>query len=70
MKHIPNVLTVLRLFMVPLFLIVYFMVSPIVALPISWLAALTDVLDGYLARRNGWITRLGKLLDPIADKLK
>ncbi len=69
MKHIPNVLTVLRLLLVPLFLIVYFTVAPIAALPISWLAALTDMLDGYLARRNGWITRLGKVLDPIADKL-
>ena len=69
MKHIPNILTVLRLLLVPLFLVVYFTVAPIAALPISWLAAITDALDGYLARRNNWITRLGQVLDPIADKL-
>ena len=69
MKHIPNLLTVLRLLCVPLFLVVYFAVAPIASLPISWIAALTDVLDGYLARRSGWITGVGKVLDPIADKL-
>ena len=69
MKHIPNILTVFRLLLVPLFFVLFFAVAPIVALPISWLAAISDVLDGYLARRNGWITRLGKILDPIADKL-
>lgn len=69
MRHIPNILTCLRLLLVPVFILVFFAVSPLAALPISWLAGLTDVLDGTLARRNGWITRLGKILDPIADKL-
>lgn len=69
MRHIPNILTVIRLFLVPLFVILFFAVAPIAALPISWLAAITDVLDGYLARRNGWISRFGKILDPVADKL-
>ena len=69
MRHIPNILTVFRLLLVPLFVILFFAVDPLVALPVSWLAAITDVLDGYLARRNGWISRLGKVLDPVADKL-
>ncbi len=69
MKHIPNILTVFRLLLVPLFIILFFTVSPLAALPVSWLAAITDVLDGYLARRNNWITKLGKVLDPVADKL-
>lgn len=69
MRHIPNILTCIRLLLVPIFILVFFAVSPIAALPISWIAGLTDVLDGTLARRNGWITRLGKILDPIADKL-
>lgn len=69
MKHIPNILTVLRLLFVPLFVVLFFAVSPLVALPISWLAAITDVLDGYLARRNNWISRFGQMLDPVADKL-
>ncbi|MBE6604858.1 MAG: hypothetical protein E7639_04045 [Ruminococcaceae bacterium] len=69
MRHIPNILTVLRLLFVPLFVVLFFAVSPLVALPISWLAAITDVLDGYLARRNNWISRFGQMLDPVADKL-
>lgn len=39
------------------------------ALAVFFLAGATDVLDGYLARRNNWITTLGKILDPFADKL-
>jgi len=69
MRHIPNALTCLRLLLVPLFIAVFFGISPLAALPISWLAAATDVLDGHLARRNGWVTHLGKILDPVADKL-
>lgn len=69
MKHIPNILTVLRLLLVPIFIVLFFAVAPIAALPVSWLAAITDVLDGYLARRNGWVSRFGKMLDPVADKL-
>jgi len=69
MRHIPNILTVIRLLFVPLFVVLFFAVSPLVALPISWLAAITDVLDGYLARRNNWISRFGQMLDPVADKL-
>ena len=69
MRYIPNALTCLRLLLVPVFIVMFFCISPLAALPISWLAASTDVLDGYLARRNGWVTRFGKILDPVADKL-
>ncbi len=73
MKQIPNILSVLRLFMIPAFVITYFElgVGKCVFIPagIYALAWLTDVLDGYLARRNNWITDIGKLLDPLADKL-
>jgi len=71
-KQIPNILSVIRLLMVPLFVGLFFSESKYSnywALSVFILAELTDVLDGYLARRNNWITDLGKILDPLADKL-
>ncbi len=71
-KQIPNILSVIRLLMVPLFVVLFFSESKYsnyCALSVFILAELTDVLDGYLARRNNWITDLGKILDPLADKL-
>lgn len=57
--------------MIPLFVYVYFIESPpkIWSLLIFLSAELTDVVDGFLARRYGWITEAGKILDPMADKL-
>lgn len=72
MFSIPNVLTILRILMVPLLVVVLltkFDGKEFVGLAVFLLAALTDVLDGYIARRFGLITRLGKLLDPAADKI-
>lgn len=69
MKHIPNILSTIRLLMIPLFVVAYFNYSAYVAAVIYVVAWLTDALDGYLARRNNWITDIGKLLDPLADKL-
>lgn len=71
-KQIPNILSVIRLLMVPLFVGLFFSeskYSSYMSLAVFILAELTDVLDGYLARRNNWITDLGKILDPLADKL-
>ena len=67
-RQIPNMLSTLRLFMVPLFVVSYFRCKVQVAAIIYVTAWLTDALDGYLARHNGWITDVGKILDPIADK--
>lgn len=69
MKHIPNILSALRIVMVGVFVWLFLSGRYMVALGVYVLAFLTDVLDGYLARRNNWITSLGKLLDPVADKL-
>jgi CDP-diacylglycerol---glycerol-3-phosphate 3-phosphatidyltransferase len=70
--NLPNALTLFRIFLVP-FLVVDLLTKfdsrEITGLVIFWTAALTDFLDGYLARRRGQVTRLGALLDPIADKL-
>lgn len=70
--NLPNSLTLFRIVLIPVFLIVFTSNSwknSFLPAVIFSIAALTDLLDGYLARRNGQITNLGSLLDPIADKL-
>ena len=69
---IPNVLTMIRLLLVPVFVVVYFRTTAepkYIVLAIFAAASLTDMLDGYLARKLNQITDFGKLFDPLADKL-
>ena len=66
--NVPNVLTMLRLALVPLFAAVYGSGRPHLALLIFCLASLTDFFDGLIARRCHLITSFGKLMDPLADK--
>ncbi|MDO5092674.1 MAG: CDP-diacylglycerol--glycerol-3-phosphate 3-phosphatidyltransferase [Propionibacteriaceae bacterium] len=71
--NVPNVLTVLRIFLVPIFLIVLFLQPEnptwrLIATVIFAVAILTDLVDGYIARRYNLVTDFGKLWDPIADK--
>ena len=70
--NIPNSLTVLRIILVPVFVFLLLVRVPYgdyLAASIFALAAITDSLDGYLARKWKQITRLGIILDPLADKL-
>jgi CDP-diacylglycerol--glycerol-3-phosphate 3-phosphatidyltransferase len=79
--NLPNGLTILRIFFVPLLVVVLLTRQPnwnFWGLPIHFeiwgvlilsMAAATDVMDGYIARKRGEVTTLGILLDPIADKL-
>jgi len=67
--NLPNVLTLFRLFLVPVFAMAYLDGHTIRALVFFCVASLTDMLDGYLARKNHQITSFGKLMDPLADKL-
>jgi len=67
---LPNKLSIIRIFLVPVLVTVLLTrLSMPLALAIFLLAALTDWLDGYIARRSKQTTTFGKLLDPIADKL-
>jgi CDP-diacylglycerol--glycerol-3-phosphate 3-phosphatidyltransferase len=70
--NLPNLLTLVRILLIPVFVILFFTPTPgrsLSAAVIFVVAAVTDLLDGYIARRTGQVTKLGKLLDPIADKL-
>jgi cardiolipin synthase len=67
--NVPNMLTMSRFVMIPLFLALYFNDHSVAALLVVLLAGLTDLLDGYIARRSGQITITGIMLDPLADKL-
>ena len=72
MWTIPNLLTLLRIGLIPVFVAVFYLPVPwarTVCAIIFTLAALTDWLDGYLARRWGQTSPLGAFLDPVADKL-
>ena len=69
--NLPNKLTLLRVFMVPVFL-VFALIDTIpynefIAVGIFAIASITDALDGYIARKNNLVTNFGKFLDPLAD---
>lgn len=67
--NLPNLLTIVRMFLVPIFAMAALEKRTLLALGIFATAGLTDALDGYIARRFHLKTRLGAILDPLADKL-
>jgi len=70
MKNLPNVLTVFRIILVPIFVWAFLGLGSLpIACGIYILAGATDLLDGYIARKYNLITKLGTVLDPLADKL-
>ena len=69
LKYIPNILSVIRILLVFVFVGLFFTDHIYAALIVFLTAGATDVIDGYLARRNNWVTDIGKILDPFADKL-
>ena len=78
--NLPNKITVSRVFMIPVFVVIFFLdgvLPEIKGMPIAYaiaaaifaIAACTDFIDGHIARSRGLVTNLGKFLDPIADKV-
>ncbi|MCB1855302.1 MAG: CDP-diacylglycerol--glycerol-3-phosphate 3-phosphatidyltransferase [Pseudomonadales bacterium] len=70
--NIPNVLTILRILLIPVLVVVFYLPFHnhlLVAAGIFAFASITDWFDGYLARRLGQMTAFGAFLDPVADKL-
>lgn len=70
--NLPNILTISRIVLIPIFMLIMFAdfkYAPLWAAAFFGLAALTDSLDGMLARKYNQVTTLGIILDPLADKL-
>jgi len=70
--NLPNFLTIIRVVLIPFFIFFFSIASrgsAMIAAVIFLVASLTDLLDGYLARRRKEVTQFGKFLDPVADKL-
>ena len=82
LRNLPNILTVSRIFAVLIFVVMasiahldamgdksYVCTMRVIAVVLALLAGLTDLLDGYLARKYHWISDFGALMDPLADKI-
>lgn len=69
LKHVPNILTILRFLLIPPIVITIANEEFILALVFLVLSAITDVLDGAIARKFDLVTDFGKLVDPLADKM-
>lgn len=75
-QNIPNYISLFRILLIPVYALLFFdaislfSIEPMVSAGFVFiLAGISDAIDGFLARRNNWITDVGKLLDPLADKL-
>ena len=67
--NLPNKLTMGRIFAIPVFIVVFLMGYRYAAAIVFVLAAITDMLDGHIARKHNLVTNFGNLMDPLADKL-
>jgi cardiolipin synthase len=66
---VPNVISFTRLLMVPAFIVIFLAERYIAAFSLLTVLGCTDWVDGYVARRTGQVSKLGKLLDPLADRI-
>ncbi|MCM3338709.1 CDP-alcohol phosphatidyltransferase family protein [Paenibacillus sp. MER TA 81-3] len=67
--NLPNMLTMVRFLLIPVYVALFFFGERYAAFGIWLLAGLTDILDGYIARKHNMVTTVGMMLDPLADKL-
>ena len=68
LKHIPNILTILRFIFIPIILYFIFTGNYILGIIFFTISGITDVLDGFIARKFNLVSNFGKLMDPLADK--
>jgi cardiolipin synthase len=68
-KHIPNILTIFRFLLIPVILYFIFTGNYILGFVFFTISGITDILDGFIARKFNLISNFGKLMDPLADKL-
>lgn len=69
LKHVPNILSIFRILLIPVIVISITYNNYLLAFIIFTISSLTDIVDGYIARNYDAVTNLGKLLDPLSDKL-
>lgn len=69
LKHVPNALTIIRFLLIPIIVISIFNGNYIIAFIFFTISGITDIADGFIARKFNLISNFGKLMDPLADKL-
>ncbi len=67
-KHVPNILTIIRFLLIPIIIIFAIQDNYIDTIIVLTISGLTDILDGFIARKFNFISDFGKLMDPLADK--
>ena len=67
-KHVPNLLTIIRFLLIPVLIIFAMQNNYVATIIVLSISGITDILDGYIARKFNYITDFGKLMDPLADK--
>ena len=68
-KHLPNILTIIRFLLIPFILYFVFAGNYLLAFIFFTISGITDIADGFIARKFNLISNFGKLMDPLADKL-
>ena len=67
-KYVPNILTMIRFLLIPVIIIFAFKDNYVATIIVLSISGITDILDGYIARKYNFITNFWKLIDPVADK--